>query len=66
MRYTMRQTCVPTNTRRSTKLHGTQRSPELAFRSIDFCIPENQIFPVLKIIREVNDKLKEKCQLNKL
>ena len=31
VRYTMRQTCVPPNILRSTKLWDTQHSPELAF-----------------------------------
>ena len=40
-RYTMRQTkCIQ-------KLQGSQRSPELALRSKDFCAPENLIFPVM-------------------
>ena len=46
-RYTMRLTHIPTNIARSTKLRGTQRSPELAFRSTDFCVPENLIFLAL-------------------
>ena len=29
------------------KLRVEQRSPELAFRSMDFCVPENLIFPAL-------------------
>ena len=40
----MRQTHVPPNDTRSTKLQGTQCSPELAFRSADFHVPENLIF----------------------
>ena len=47
MRYTMRQTHVPPNIIRSTKLRGAQHSPELAFRSTDFCVPENLIFSAL-------------------
>ena len=46
-RYTMRLTHVPTKITKSTKLRGTQCSPELAFRSTDFCVPENLIFPSL-------------------
>ena len=47
--YTMRQTCVPLNITRSTKLRGMQCSPEIAFRSTDFCVPENLNFPALKV-----------------
>ena len=47
VRYTMRQTCVPPNVTRSTKLGGTQRSLELAFRSTDFRVPKNLIFLAL-------------------
>ena len=43
----MKQTCVLPNATRSTKLRGAQHSPKLAFRSIDFCLPENLIFPAL-------------------
>ena len=43
----MRQTRVPPNITRSTKLQGAQCSPELAFRSTDFCVPEYLIFPAL-------------------
>ena len=43
----MRQTRVPPKVTRSTKLQGTQHSPELAFRSTYFCAPEKLIFPVL-------------------
>ena len=46
-RYTMRLTHVPTKITKSTKLRDTQCSPELAFRSTDFCVPENLIFPSL-------------------
>ena len=35
----MRQKCVPPNITRSTKLRG-ERSSELAFRSMDFCVTE--------------------------
>ena len=45
--YMIRQTCVPPNVTRSTKLWGVQRSPELAFRSTGFRVPENLIFPAL-------------------
>ena len=41
----MRQTSVPPNVTRSTKLSGTQHALELAFRSRDFHVPENLIFP---------------------
>ena len=41
----MRLTHVPPNVTRSIILWGPQRSPELAFRSTDFCVAENLIFP---------------------
>ena len=44
----MRQTRVPPNVTRSMELRGAQRSYELAFRSRDFCVPENLIFPALR------------------
>ena len=44
----MRRTRVPPNVTRSTKLGGAQRSPEPAFRSTDFRVPEILIFPALK------------------
>ena len=47
VRYTMRRTHVPPNVTRSRILWGPQRSPELAFRSTDFCVAENLIFPAL-------------------
>ena len=43
----MRRTGVPGKVTMSTKLRGTQRSPELALGSTDFHVPENLIFPVL-------------------
>ena len=43
----MRQTHVPPNVTRSTKLGNRQHFPELAFRSTDFHVPENLIFPAL-------------------
>ena len=48
----MRQTRVTPNIKRSTKLQGTQRSPELDFRITDFRVPKNLIFPVLAIITD--------------
>ena len=45
--YKMRQTRVPPNITRSTKLRGTQPSLQLAFRSMDFHVPENLIFSAL-------------------
>ena len=45
----MRWKCVPPNVTRSIKLWGAQCSPELAFRSMNFCLWENLIFPVLKL-----------------
>ena len=38
-----------TNVTRSAKLRGAQRSPELAFRSTDFRVPENLIFLALNL-----------------
>ena len=46
-RYTMRQTCVPPNITRRTKLQGVQHSPKLVFKSMDFSVPENLIFVAL-------------------
>ena len=46
-RYTLRQTPVPPNVTKNTKLQGVQHSPEVAFRNTDFCVPENLIFPTL-------------------
>ena len=44
----MRQTHVPPSITWSTKLQGAQRSPELAFRSIDLIhVPQTLIFPAL-------------------
>ena len=43
----MRRTCVPPNVTRRAKLRGAQRSPELTFKSTNFCLPEILIFPVL-------------------
>ena len=40
----MRRTRVHPNATRSTKLRGTQRSPENAFRTMEFRVPENLIF----------------------
>ena len=47
MRYTVRQTHVPHKVTRCTELQGTQRSPELTLKSMDFRAPENLIFPAL-------------------
>ena len=55
-RYTMRQTCVPLNNKRSTKLWGPQRSPEIALRSKNFCVPENLIFPALNLTMSIDWK----------
>ena len=46
-RYMMRQTRVPPNITKSTKLWDAQCSPELAYRSMEFCVPENLIFLAL-------------------
>ena len=43
----MRRTRITPNVTRSTKLRGAQHSLELAFRSKDFRVSENLIFPVL-------------------
>ena len=53
-RYMIRQTCVPPNVTRSTKLWGTNHSLERAFRSMNFCVPENLIYLVLKTIVFLN------------
>ena len=45
VRHTKRQTHVPPNVKRSTKLWGVQCSSESAFRSTDFYVPEKLIFP---------------------
>ena len=50
VRYTMRSICTPPNVIKSTKLPGAQHSPELAFRSTDFHVPKNIIFPALNFI----------------
>ena len=44
----MRQTHVTPNVTRTTKLRGAEHSPELAFRSTDFRVPGNLIFPALQ------------------
>ena len=43
----MRRTRVLPNATRSTELGGAQCSPELAFGSTEFLVPENLIFPAL-------------------
>ena len=43
----MMRTRVPPNVTRSRKVRGAQHSPQLAFRSTDFYVPENLIFPAL-------------------
>ena len=43
----MRQTHVPHEVTRCTKLQGAQCSPEIALRSMDFHAPENLTFPAL-------------------
>ena len=43
----MSRTRLPSIVTGSTKLRGAQRSPELAFRSTDFRVPENLICPAL-------------------
>ena len=53
-RYMMRQTRVPPNITRSTKLWETKRSPELAFRNTNFCVPENLIFPALWLLLQAD------------
>ena len=48
----MRQTLVPCNVTRSTKLRGAHHAPELVLRSMEFQSPENLIFPALyKILK---------------
>ena len=43
----MKRTRIPANVTRSTKLQGAQRSLQHVFRSTDFSVPENLIFPAL-------------------
>ena len=45
----MRRTCIQPNVTKSKKLRGAQCSPEIVFRSTDFRVPENLIFPALHI-----------------
>ena len=45
--YTVRPAHVPPKVTRKTKLRDTLCSPELSFRSTDFHVPENLIFPAL-------------------
>ena len=47
----MRETLVPPEVTRSTKLGGAEHSPELGFRSMDFRVPENLNFSALKKIK---------------
>ena len=64
--YTMRQRPVSPHVTRSTILWGVQRSPELAFRSTDFCAPENLIFssPVVAYFKIKNSRKLRPCILN--
>ena len=50
---------VPHKATRSTKLPGSQHSPELALRSTEFCAPENQIFPALNTTFSVIEEAKK-------
>ena len=54
----MKRAHVIPNFTRSTRLQGIQRSPELAFRSTDFRVLKNLIFPALFI-----PKLIDSCNL---
>ena len=54
-RYMMRWTRAPRNVTGSTKLWRAQCSPELAFRSTDFRVPENLIFPALLTVKLLHD-----------
>ena len=54
-RYMVRQTLVPCNVTRSTKLRGALHSPELVLRSMEFQSPENLIFPALYKILKTQD-----------
>ena len=47
VRYTVRQTLVPRNVTRSTKLLGAQRAPGLALKSTEFRSPKRLIFLAL-------------------
>ena len=44
----VRQTFVPHNATRSTKLRGAQHAPELGLRSTEFHAPEKLIFLALE------------------
>ena len=55
VRYIMRQTCLPPNVTKSTKLGRTQCYPELAFRSKHICIPENLNFQPCYPINPIQD-----------
>ena len=57
----MRQTHVPPNITKSTKLRCAKSSPELAFKRMDFRVPENLIFPALK-----NGQILLYCHFNKI
>ena len=45
--YMVNWTCIPSNVTSSTKLWGTQCYPKFAFRSTDFRVQENLIFPAI-------------------
>ena len=45
--YMVNWTCIPSNVTSSTKLWGTQCYPKFAFRSTDFRVPVNLIFPAI-------------------
>ena len=49
----MRRTRVLSNIIRNTKLRQAKSSPETAFRSTDFRVPENLIFPALTTTESV-------------
>ena len=56
-RYIKRWTCALCKVRRSTKLRGVRRAPELVLRSTDFRAPENLIFRALKNENTENDNV---------
>ena len=66
VRYTYTQWGKLCNVTRSTKLRGTQHSPELALSSTDFCSPENLIFPALKTQFKIEFLLLLSCIKNGL
>ena len=57
VRYKVRQTLVPRNVTRSTKLRGAQHAPGLALKNKEFRSPRNLIFPALLMEYFIPEKL---------